>query len=578
VTDTSAPEDTEQPLCGRLAERYSHWRHDPFWNEIEQRPRAAWRLLVGALAVVVGYIGVLTGSIARIGTVVVPQWVIATFAAMIDRSVALLGGQVIGSGLIVLWIGVVAVVVGRRSLTDLGLSFDRTWFVDLGFGCLVGLAVTTGMLAVNIAAGWVTVTGILTGTIGQRFGYYALYVFIFTLCTGVREELIFRGFLLPNIAEGLRGFEWFDASRASWAAVIPTTVFFILWHLSKPLNTLVIAGVTGIVFGITYLLTDSLAIPIGFHAIWNFTAPLYGSSTGGTAGRFVVTASDPVVIGAGITSTDLVSWLAIGIGLLPILVYVRFRAGELQIQSSVSKPSFHDRQIGSRVRSWFDVHDDDWEPPTERELTDEEQHRLSPLLDKTDIPVKVKPSSALQSDNIIPPGGVAGWWPSTRRIVIYKNCFDRDGNEAALGSLARGMGQYAGRHHLIRWVVAGGIGVIALIVFITDTFGVFYAGQWLYPDRSYIGLLLISALGSIGGAALSRRLAYAANKHGATLLGSTEPLEVLYRSMGNPTRAWWEKLLAPLPTPAEQLAVLEKFSVNEEDSMSTVSRWLSDRP
>jgi membrane protease YdiL (CAAX protease family) len=579
VTDSSAPEDTEQPLCGRLAERYSHWRHDPFWNESEQRPRAPARLvgsLVVGLVVLVGIVAL--GAIGRwVLTVVIPQWVAGT---LVGQVVAGLGPDILGAGAVTLAVIAAAVLVDRRQISDLGFSYDRSWIGDFGFGCLLGLGLSTSIVAIEIAAGWITVASVLTGTADQAPVLYVLYQGVFYLCVGLREEIVFRGYLLPNIAEGFRGFESVDESRASYGAVGVTAVLFSLFHLGDPLSMLLTAGLFGIVFGIAYLLTDSLAIPIGLHATWNLgVAALYGPFNLRTGGKLIETVTKPVGILSGNLSSALVVWGAIGGVLLLILLYVRLRTGELQIQPSVSEPSFHDSQISSPNMLGFDGHDDEAEPPRERALTDEERHRLSPLIDKTDIPVKVKSTLALTTDDNTLSGGLAGWCPSTQRIVLDETYFDRDDNEAALGVLAHGIGQYTVRHHLKPALFMGGVSVVALIIFINDIFGVFYSGQQrLFLDMSYIGVIITFTFCYPGFAILSRHLAHNANKYGSTLLGSTEPLETLYRSGKDvPRDAWWEKLYTPRPSPADQLAVLEKFSVEEDDSMSTVSRWLSDR-
>jgi membrane protease YdiL (CAAX protease family) len=215
-------------------------------------------------------------------------------------------------------------------------------------------------VAIDIAAGWTTITGVLTGAAGQQVALYVCYFFIFYLCVGVREEIIFRGYLLPNIAEGLCGVERLDTAGASWGAVALTALLFIGWHWGSPLSTLVTAGLFGIVFGVAYLLADSIAIPIGLHTTWNLAVlALYGPPTIRTGGKLVEIASELVGIVLGITTIDLVSWGMIGVGLILMVAWVRLQEEELRVQPGISVPTFHDSHVGRQIRAWFDVHSDE---------------------------------------------------------------------------------------------------------------------------------------------------------------------------------------------------------------------------
>jgi hypothetical protein len=58
----------------------------------------------------------------------------------------------------------------------------------------------------------------------------------------------------------------------------------------------------------------------------------------------------------------------IGAGLIHILGWVRFREGELRVQSGISTPSFHNSPLGSSIRSWFDI---EIEQPIDEEIAPE---------------------------------------------------------------------------------------------------------------------------------------------------------------------------------------------------------------
>ena len=97
------------------------------------------------------------------------------------------------------------------------------------------------------------------------------------------EELLFRGFLFRRLIDGL----------GAWPAQLLIAALFLLTH-SEALRGLgslgVLAGVNiflaSILFGLAYLRTRSLAMPLGLHLAANVVqGPVLGFGVSGTAGR-----------------------------------------------------------------------------------------------------------------------------------------------------------------------------------------------------------------------------------------------------------------------------------------------------
>ena len=86
-----------------------------------------------------------------------------------------------------------------------------------------------------------------------------------TIVPAILEEIFFRGIL----------FRWIEDFGGSWAALIVTSAFFGLAHISNPnatwFSSFAIAMEAGLLLGGAYMLTRSLWLPIGLHAAWNFT-------------------------------------------------------------------------------------------------------------------------------------------------------------------------------------------------------------------------------------------------------------------------------------------------------------------
>jgi membrane protease YdiL (CAAX protease family) len=96
------------------------------------------------------------------------------------------------------------------------------------------------------------------------------------LGAGITEEIICRGVLYRIVEEGL---------GSGWALLI-SALFFGAAHLANPNATpwaaLAIAIEAGLLFGLLYHLTRSLALCMGLHAAWNFAqGTIYGIPVSG---------------------------------------------------------------------------------------------------------------------------------------------------------------------------------------------------------------------------------------------------------------------------------------------------------
>lgn len=229
----------------------------PVWNDAERRPRAPLRLCVAVVLVGLAVLG--GGAAAVVLGLPVP---LSTVLPML---------AVAGATLLV------ARYVDRRRLSDLGLRREPGWIADLAAGLALGVLLQTLIAGVGLAAGWFRVAGTLVGT-AAGFGS-VLLVF---LVVGVYEELLSRGLLLVNVAEGLR----FAGERvAVGTALAVSSAVFGLLHAGNPGASLASTlGVTlaGAFLGVGFVLTGRLSFPVGVHISWNAAQGLlYGLSVSG---------------------------------------------------------------------------------------------------------------------------------------------------------------------------------------------------------------------------------------------------------------------------------------------------------
>jgi membrane protease YdiL (CAAX protease family) len=240
------------------------------------------------------------------------------------------------AALVAMWVG--GRFLDRRRLRDFGLHLGRGWWMDLGFGLALGAALMTVIFIVELGMGWVSITGGLeTGRAGGApfwlaiLGPVALFVSV-----GIYEELLFRGYQIKNISEGLGGV--IGARGAIVAAWILTSVMFSLLHIPNPNSTITSTTnitLAGLMLGAGYVLGGSLAIPIGLHVTWNFfQASVYGFPVSGldsSRTSFVsIEQSGPRAWTGGPFGPEagLLTVFATLSGVLLILLWVRLRSGE----------------------------------------------------------------------------------------------------------------------------------------------------------------------------------------------------------------------------------------------------------
>lgn len=84
---------------------------------------------------------------------------------LIVRMVSAVSGQFIGSASWVLGFIAAAWFLDRRYPSDMGLQITREWVGEFSVGFLLGIALQGAMLLIGLAAGWLTITGWLTGEV-----------------------------------------------------------------------------------------------------------------------------------------------------------------------------------------------------------------------------------------------------------------------------------------------------------------------------------------------------------------------------------------------------------------------------
>lgn len=301
-----------------------------FWNRDQQRIRAGWRLLLQivlavVLSVVTSPFAMLLGGAHGAGPTEAPLANLVT-SITIAASVLLAGR-----------------LLDRRKVKDFGLSLNRNWWIDLAFGLFLGALLMTLIFVVEVAAGWLTVTGSFAVSTGSSFVWSTVGLLVMFIGVGVQEELFSRGYHLKNIAEG---FSPLGRRAAVAIALLISSGVFGALHLANPNATTI--GAINIMFGGVFLatgvlLTGELAIAIGAHITWNFFQgvvfgfPVSGMDVGTT---FLVTQDkgDALITGGAFgPEAGLVGIAAMVLGIVLTCLWVRMRYGTLKPARDLSQ-------------------------------------------------------------------------------------------------------------------------------------------------------------------------------------------------------------------------------------------------
>lgn len=307
-----------------------------FWNPDEKRLRALFRipvmlgLALFALQLIVGVVGFVTGVVSLPGPLVN----------------AFLGVLLIGAVVAIAWF------IDRRYRRDMGLRLDRHWWLEATAGFVAGVGMVATIVVVlrvvgmaQLAEGYsVTNATLVFGEGSATRGF--VYGLLFFAAFGTLEEVLIRGYLLTNVAEGIKGYVG-SARTAVVAAIVGTAALFGVLHAANPgggaLGFLNIA-IAGVFFGAAYAVTASIAFPVGLHVAWNFAlGPVFGLPVSGLQ-------TDTALVPVQVQGPDLVTGGAFGpegglvmlpglaVGVAAFVWWVRRGGGVLEVNERIAVP------------------------------------------------------------------------------------------------------------------------------------------------------------------------------------------------------------------------------------------------
>jgi len=163
--------------------------------------------------------------------------------------------------ILILLVTIICQLLRKESITEITGKFNFSWLKQIFIGLSIGAALMVFpaiMLTVLGLAHWqinsISFTTIISG----------LIVFV---SAAIAEEFLFRGFLFQRLVESL----------GQWPAQLIIAGMFLLTHINNPGmigTTKILASlnifIASIMFGLAFIKTKSLAMPLGLHFMANF--------------------------------------------------------------------------------------------------------------------------------------------------------------------------------------------------------------------------------------------------------------------------------------------------------------------
>jgi membrane protease YdiL (CAAX protease family) len=287
-----------------------------FVSPTEHRPRALFRLLlhfVGLAIVVVGL---------QLASAVVPGWLVVVLDLVLV--------------VVVTWVA--ARFLDQRPFVDLGLRVDGPRALDLLAGIVVGAIAIGVVAALEVALGLSHFERVPLDAARLSAAGVATWFFV---AVAIQEELVFRGYHIVNLAEGLTGAR-LTRSRAALVAVTLSSSVFGFAHVmnanATALSTFNIAVGGGCLLSAGFLLTGDLAFSIGLHLAWNLGQCFLGMPVSGFVMSRAALLSREVAGDAWITGgafgpeAGAVGLAGMSVGALLAVAYGRARYGQLAVR------------------------------------------------------------------------------------------------------------------------------------------------------------------------------------------------------------------------------------------------------
>jgi uncharacterized protein len=306
-----------------------------FFNANENRIRSAWRIIMYAAILIFSsaILGLVSGLFVLLLRGIFPGIITGSTLNQVTSTLLVALALVVGTFVTARW-------VDRRGRKSLGFRFDHHWWQDFSFGVLLGMVLMALIFFTELIFGMVKVEGFFSAQPDFPIFWLSMLAYaIHFIGVGIYEEIVFRGYLMINLAEG---FAFLKKRRIALIAsyLLISCVFGIMHAFNDNASAASILNimVAGLMLGLGMLLTGRIGLSIGLHITWNFFQgnvfgfPVSGSRTGISFIGISQSGNELLTGGSFGPEGGLIGFVAIMIGIICILAWVKWRYGEIQLR------------------------------------------------------------------------------------------------------------------------------------------------------------------------------------------------------------------------------------------------------
>jgi membrane protease YdiL (CAAX protease family) len=317
---------------------------NPFWNSNERRLRSLLRIVLQLILYLLFALGLVFIMSDLLMPLIPPDSPLLVIRFRNNFLLGELTSPLIALGATLLSMFLAAKFLDKRRFCDFGFHREKGWWNDFFFGLGLGAVLMAFIFLVELSLGWIRVIGFFSPRAGNPFWLGILIDLITFICVGIYEEMLLRGYVLRNLAEGMN-FKRLKPTTAVLLATFFSSVIFSLLHLTNPgasILSFINLLIGGIFLSLGFILTGELAIPIGLHIAWNFfQGVVFGFPVSGVAAINPVisieqTLNNPITGGIFGPEAGAIGLLATFLGSFLILAWCRKLKGNITLQASLA--------------------------------------------------------------------------------------------------------------------------------------------------------------------------------------------------------------------------------------------------
>jgi membrane protease YdiL (CAAX protease family) len=206
---------------------------NPFWNSNERRLRSLLRIVLQLILYLLFALGLVFIMSDLLMPLIPPDSPLLVIRFRNNFLLGELTSPLIALGATLLSMFLAAKFLDKRRFRDFGFHREKGWWNDFFFGLGLGAVLMAFIFLVELSLGWIRVIGFFSPRAGNPFWLGILIDLITFICVGIYEEMLLRGYVLRNLAEGMN-FKRLKPTTAVLLATFFSSVIFKYSQFYKP--------------------------------------------------------------------------------------------------------------------------------------------------------------------------------------------------------------------------------------------------------------------------------------------------------------------------------------------------------